>query len=258
MEVDLLAVISGDDFIVNENITVHQPSLREIKEFGEKRFFNMIYTICAIPSDVKSQLWDNGIDYMEISDFELFILYTRNMTSEDTKLILGDLDLSAMEIELELGEDEKKIFKLNKVVLNEETQEKEIEFSIDEDTYMKMIKFIRSMCNIVPKVEKAANKFTKRILINESRRNLELNKNKPFSSVLHSLIISLVNTEEFPYDYKSIMDITLYQIMKSSYQIQTKKQSCALLQGSMSGFVDTSKLDKNLMNWMYDGEKTKK
>ena len=39
---------------------------------------------------------------------------------------------------------------------------------------------------------------------------------------------------------------------------QTKKQSCALLQGSMSGFVDTSKLDKNLMNWMYDGEKTKK
>ena len=180
------------------------------------------------------------------------------MTSEDTKLILGDLDLSAMEIELELGEDEEKIFKLNKVVLNEETQEKEIEFSIDEDTYMKMIKFIRSMCNIVPKVEKAANKFTKRILINESRRNLELNKNKPFSSVLHSLIISLVNTEEFPYDYKSIMDITLYQIMKSSYQIQTKKQSCALLQGSMSGFVDTSKLDKNLMNWMYDGEKTKK
>ena len=115
MEVDLLAVISGDDFVVNENITIHQPSLREIKEFGEKRFFNMIYTICAIPSDVKSQLWDNGIDYMEISDFELFILYTRNMTSEDTKLILGDLDLSAMEIELELGEDENKIFKLNKV-----------------------------------------------------------------------------------------------------------------------------------------------
>ena len=60
MEVDLLGVISGDDFVVNENITVHQPSLREIKEFGEKRFFNMIYTICAIPSDVKSQLWDNG------------------------------------------------------------------------------------------------------------------------------------------------------------------------------------------------------
>ena len=31
MEVDLLAVISSDDFVVNENITVHQPSLREIK-----------------------------------------------------------------------------------------------------------------------------------------------------------------------------------------------------------------------------------
>ena len=40
-------------------------------------------------------------------------------------------------------------------------------------------------------------------------------------------------------------------------QVQTKKQSCALLQGSMSGFMDTSKIDKKLLNWMYEEPKQK-
>lgn len=258
MSLDLLKVLSGDDYVVNEYITIHQPTLREIKEFGEQSFFNMIYTLCAIPSDVKSQLDDIGIDYMEISDFELFILYTRNMKQENTKLLLGDVDLSEMEINVTIDENENKSFALiHKVKSNEETDEDIIDYYIDEQIYMNMISFIRGMANIIPKVEKAANKFTKKILINESRQKSKENANKPFSSVLHSLIISLVNTEEFPYNYKDVLDITLYQIMKSSVQIQTKKQSCALLQGSMSGFMDTSKIDKKLLNWMYEEPKQK-
>lgn len=262
MSVDLLKVLSGDDCFINENIKIHQPTLREIMDFGEQQFFNMLYTICAIPSDVKSQLYDMGIDYMEISDFELFILYTRDMHNEKTKLILGDIDLSEMKINVDIDENENKLYRLIHIKdssdENSEDEDCEIDYYIDEEIYTEMINFIRSMANIVPKVEKAANKFTKDILIRESRQKALQNANKKFTSVLHSLIISLVNTEEFPYDYNSVLDITLYQLMKSSVQIQTKKQSCALLQGSMSGFVDASKIDKKLMNWMYEEIKDKK
>ena len=262
MEIDFLKILSGDDCIFDENICVHQPTIREIMEFGEQKFFNMLYTICAIPSDVKAQLDDIGIDYMEISDFELFILYTRDMKNENTSLILGDIDLSQMEITVEIDEDENKLYRLvhkSKVETDDdESDEYYVDYYIDEEMYTNMINFIRGMANIVPKIEKAANKFTKNILIRESRQKALANANKKFKSVLHPLIISLVNTEEFSYNYENVFDITLYQLMKSSVQIQTKKQSCALLQGSMSGFVDTSKIDKSLMDWMYREDKNKK
>ena len=83
-------------------------------------------------------------------------------------------------------------------------------------------------------------------------------KNDKYESMFHNGIISLVNTEEFPYTYETVFNLTMYQFTKSLMQINGKKQACAMLQGSMSGFVDTSKIPSSSFQWMYSDEKYNK
>ena len=51
-----LRVYFGDDYVVNDYITMHQPKIGEIVKYGEKQYYSMVQTLSAIPSDMKSQL----------------------------------------------------------------------------------------------------------------------------------------------------------------------------------------------------------
>ena len=239
-ELDPLQLYFGDDYYVNENIILHQPTIGEIVEYGEKEYFSMIHTLTAIPSDMKSQLWDTGIDYMEIKDFHLFILLTRNLTPKQTSLILGDLDLSAM-----------------KECLNKETEEIvllnfETGVVIDELIYMRIVNFLRVLHNITPKVERAYNPMTKKMLIEESREQIKLNEDKPYKSNLLPLISAMVNSEGFKYKTSELKEIGIVQFMDSVRRIPMITQSRALLQGCYSGMIDTKNIKKSELNWLRD------
>ena len=51
----------GDDFVINDWLTLHHPTIGDIVDQGEGDYFATVYTLSAIPSDMKSQLWDLGI-----------------------------------------------------------------------------------------------------------------------------------------------------------------------------------------------------
>ena len=90
----------GDPLVINDLIQVRQPTLGEIADFGEEHYFQMLSAICGSPSDFMVALDDMGIRYEEITDFQLFLMLTRNLTPDDTRILLGDLDLSAYEPQL--------------------------------------------------------------------------------------------------------------------------------------------------------------
>lgn len=238
---DQLKVLRGKDIEIDQFITLKQPRLSDIVDFGEQRFFSTFYTLCSIPSDMKSALWDANLDFMKVTDWQLFLMLSRNFGKEDTSLIFGDIDFAAMSM--------MKVPETGEVVLTNGTQ------YITEASYSTFIPYVREMVGYVMKREKAGNKFTKMILIEEDRQKRELNANKPYESSLFPIIVSLVNTEEFSYKYEDVFDITLYQLMKSYMQIQNKKSAMALYQGSMSGFVDTSKINRKDFSWVYDESK---
>ena len=98
LHIDELKMYFREPLQLNDKIILYQPSIGDIVSFGEKEYYSMVHTLSCIPSDMKSQLEDMGIDYMEISDFELFIMLTRGLKKEDTILLLGDLDLSKFAI----------------------------------------------------------------------------------------------------------------------------------------------------------------
>ena len=93
LDVDELQMYFGEPFKINSKITIYQPSIGDVVSFGERQYYSMIHTLTCIPSDMKSQLDDMGVNYMEISDFELFVMLSRGLTRDMTRLVLGDLDV---------------------------------------------------------------------------------------------------------------------------------------------------------------------
>ena len=57
IEVDKLKLYFGDDIIINNKIALSQPTIGQIVEFGEKRFYSVLSALTCIPSDMKSELW---------------------------------------------------------------------------------------------------------------------------------------------------------------------------------------------------------
>lgn len=237
-EYDELKMYFGEPYHVNDKITIYMPSIEEIVSYGEKEYYGMIHTLTCIPSDMKSQLDDIGINYMEISDFELFMLLTNGMNKDRTSIILGDLDFTKFQQCLNTQN--------NEVVLYDE----EDDIIIDRLLYAKIVGYIRKVHNIKPKVEKAMNETTRKILIKLDREKIKKNKNEPYKSQLLPLISAMMRYPGFKYNRNELKQCNLYEFMDAVYGAQIYISSTALLQGSYSGMIDTSKIDSKNFNWM--------
>ena len=245
--IDKLLLLSGRPIAICEGLTLFQPTLGEIRDYGEEKFYNTFWTFCSAPWDMPSALDDAGINFMKITEWELFNSTVTGLSVEKTKLIFGDLDFSK--------------FQLMKRTLEDGTEDIVLyngELIIDEALYKQFIQYVKAMIGFEHTGKKAGNETTRRVLIELDRKDRRRKANKTYESVLFNGIISLVNTEEFKYNYQTIFDITLFQFTKSLMQIQGKKAACALLQGSMSGFCDTSKIPQKDFQWTYSEDKYNK
>lgn len=243
IEIDKLALLLNSEIVVNDFITIRQPSIGDILEYGEKQYFNMIQTLCCIPSDMKSKLWDSGKDWNKISDFELFVTHLYQSCSlEQTQIILGNLDL--------------KKFCSNTINVNGtdililfNSEKKQI---ITETDYLIMVEYIRAMHGLIPKREKAKDKFTKNILIEEDRKKNELNETKPFNSRLYPLISAMLLYPGFKYKRNELKDCGIYEFMDAVKRSQMFVSSNALIHGMCGGMIDGSKINKKDYDWMRD------
>ncbi len=247
--IDKLLLYLGEDLIINDKIKVHQPSVLDIACFGERKYFNTIYTMCSIPSNFKSELWDLGYNYGKVKDFECFILLTRSISVEDTKLLFGDtLSLKDMIPAVNPQNDELILVDYQNDII------------IDEYIYTQIIEYVREMHNIHPKRERAANKETLDILIKEDRMKKSAKKDdSDEESILLPLISSMINCPGFKYDIQSLKNLGIYPFMDSVQRIQAINTATSITNGMYSGMVDLSKnpnLTKQL-NWLRDLSKDK-
>lgn len=237
LDVDDLKLYIGDDYIINDNIKVLQPTIRQIAEFGEKDFFSVVHTVTAIPSDMKSQLWDMGLDWTEVDDFELFVMLVQTLTPERTELLFGDIDLSKLRpYKHPHIEDE--------IIL----VDKQAGIVVDKMIYLRIVSYLRKAFNITPKVERAANKMTKKVLIEEDRLKLKLNKDKPFKSFLLPLISSVKVKQGYTKEY--VLNMGYVELMDEVARLQVIHNADHLLSGVYAGTIDMKKVDKAELNWM--------
>lgn len=235
LEVDELSLYFGDPYVVNDYITITIPKIGEVVKYGERQYYSMVQTITAIPSEMKASLWDAGIDWTQITDFQLFMMLAPTLPKDKTYILFGDLDFQAM-----------KPFenKFNETIVLRNPDTGAV---IDELAYGKITSYLCSAHNLTKKVEKAANEFTKKFMIDEDRQKLQHNAKQPYKSFLRPLISAVKCRQGYTLDY--VKNMGLFEFFDDLNRLQVIVNADALLQGSYSGMVDTSKIQKSAFDW---------
>lgn len=235
LEVDELSLYFGDPYVVNDYVTITLPKIGELVKFGERQYYSMVQTITAIPSEMKSQLWDMGLDWTQMTDFQLFMMLAPTLPQDKTSILFGDLNFEAMRVYK--NPENETVF-----LGNLETGAK-----IDELAFGKIHSYLCSAHNLTKKVEKAANEFTKKFMIEEDRQKIQYSQKQPYKSFLRPLISAVKCRMGYTLDY--VKNMGLYEFMDDLSRLQIIVHSDALLQGSYSGMVDTKKIPKKEFDW---------
>ena len=235
IEVSELELYFGDDYVINEKIKIHQPVVGEIVTC-EREYFSMVHTLSAISSDMKSQLFDMGLDWCEVGDFELFMMLAPTLSKDRTQLLFGDLDFSKL-----------KPFRSTQngnIVL----ADRESGFLIDEMIYLRIVNYLRKLHHITPKVEKTKSKTVKKWLIEEDRNKIKAAQNKPFKSYLLPIISSIKVKQGYTKDY--VRNMGFYELMDEVERLNVINNADHLLHGMYSGMINTKNIKKEELNWM--------
>lgn len=241
LEVDELALYFGDPYKINDYITITLPRIGELVKYGERQYFSIVQTLTAIPSEMKSQLWDMGLDWTQLKDFQLFMMLAPTLSKEQTSIIFGDLDFTTMRPFENRQND-------TVVLANPETG-----VIIDELAYGKIHSYLCSAHNLTKKVEKAANEYTKKFMIEEDRQKIEYSKKQPYKSTLKNLISAVKCRQGYTLDY--VRNMGIVEFFDDVSRLQIIVQSDALLQGSYSGMVDTKKIPQKNFDWFREVSK---
>lgn len=237
---DELQIYRGKDFFVKEGIQIHQPTLDEICDYGERQYWSMIYTLTSVGADMKFQLFDIGIDYTTISDFQLFYsLLCQSFTKEQTSILFGDLDFSKFRLYQKQDSED---------VIMYDAQNN---IDIDEYTYLVIADVLRKMHGLKRNDQLPANESTKQILIEDARDEYNRNKNKEYRSQLKNMVSAMINSEGFKYNHSEVWNMRINAFIDSVKRISKIKNADLLLQSGYSGFgVNLKEISTKQLDWL--------
>lgn len=241
-ENDELRIYRGQDFTVSDHIVIHQPTLDEICDYGERDYYSMIYQLTATPQSMKVQLWDMGIDYTTITPFELFysLLY-KLYPQEKTSILFGELDFTGFQVMQRT--DQESIF-LCQIIDDEPVM-------VDECTYNIIMDYLRQIHMLQKDEKMPANESTKKILIEDAREEYERNKNKEYHSQLKNMVSAMINSEGFKYNHSEVWNMKINAFMDSVKRISKIKNANLLLQSGYSGFgVNLKEVSNKQLDWL--------
>jgi len=220
------------------NLSIRIPTVGEILE-DEFTYYNIVSSLTASPFQYMVQLDDIGIDYTKITDYELFKINFLKYTNYNLSILFGSLDMSDFELRLNNQNN-------TSIIYSEKNN-----ISIDELTYYDLVNTIRKI-NLFEKVKsKPGNESARKYILEKERKKQKRNAKKKQEPFLEKLVIALVNTSEFPYDYDSCMNLSIYKFNQSLKQIQHKISFDKTMIGVYAGTIDISKMiNKDMLTWI--------
>ena len=221
--------------IPDTKFSVRIPTVREILE-DEFTYYDIISSLTASPFQYMVQLDDIGVDFTTVTDYQLFMMLFTVYVKSDLSIVFGDLDISDFMVKN----------KGNGFLYSPKNN-----IEINEKVYYDIVNTIRAI-NLLEKVKyKPGNESARKYLLEKERKNQKRNAKKKREPYLEKLVIALVNTSEFPYDYDSCMDLSIYRFNQSFKQIQHKIGFDNTMIGVYAGTVDVSKLNnKDTLSWI--------
>ena len=238
--IDQLKLFRGEGYKINDKILIRQPTLEEIVDFGEQRYFGLVRTICSTPADRKVEIWDKlHVFWEKIDEYDLFISLFQTLQKSEVSILFGDMDFTTFKLGTQTG--------LPDLVLKNKDQ-----VVIDRAIHKLMTDYLRQIHKLKKNVDTGFNDATRKIMIEDDRDEMALQMQKPFQSLLLPLISSLTNCPEFKYRWDDVWTLPIRVFMDSVERVQKHKSYNFVMQGIYSGCVDMKKLDKKELHWMGD------
>lgn len=223
---------------INDKIRVYVPTVGEIIDC-EDDYYSLVSILTAMPIDFMVQLDDLGIDFATINEYDLLLILFPELKSKDVSMVFGDLDLSGFELMVNQQN--------SNIVLRDEVND----ITIDRSVYSMISNTLRKIHNLERDRRKPANQEAKEYMIKRAREKMRRSKYKHRNSQLESLIISLVNTEQFKYDFERTRELSIYQFNASVQQIIKKTDYEHLMYGIYSGNISAKDIKSDELVWLY-------
>ena len=229
-------LLYADSYHINDHISIVVPKVGDIID-NEDAYYSVVTAVTATPYNFMVQLDDVGIDFTSINSFELFLMLFRGLQESDTHLVFGDLDLSKFKLSVNM--------KNETVVL----VDPESGIVIDRTVHDMISRVLREINNIERKDKYPGNEAAKKYMIERARvkQNRARSKKK---SQLEDLIVAMVNTKEYKYDFESTRDLTIYQFNRSVRQVVKKINYDNTMIGCYAGTVNIEKISQDELNWL--------
>ncbi len=224
-----------------KSITIYQPTIGKIVDIGEEKFFSSLNAFVTNTTSYRLPLWDMGIDWNEISDFDLFLILFKSVDDEVSQLLFK-INMSNFEYyTMSINDTESPIL-----------YSKKDRIIIDEDVYNHISQYLREMFQMKPEDKFTDDAIMKNWFIDKDRRQKERDEQKGINneSNLQAIISACVNHAGFKHSLKELEDVGVCEFYDSVQRLQIYESTTALMKGMYSGFVDGSKIKPDDYNFM--------
>lgn len=232
-----LNLLYKKEYAINDFIKVRIPTVGEILDC-EDEYYGMVSMLTAMPIDMMVQLSEIGIDFTEINEWDLFLLFFNTLKKRDTSLLFGDLDLS--EFKIAFNGKNKTTF-----IANKKTGVK-----IDRAIHGQIASTLRKIHHLEKNIRKPANGDAKDYMIRRAKEKMMRQKKRMTDSQLEGLIVALVNTEQFHYGFEGTRELSIYQFNESVRQVIKKIDYDNKMHGIYAGTVSAKDLSQDDLNWL--------
>jgi hypothetical protein len=222
---------------INDDIQIVIPTVGEIID-DEDAYYGLVSLLTAMPIDMMVPLSDAGVDFTKINDYELFLMLFPGVKTQDTHLVFGDLDLTKFELATNSKND-------TVVLWNQET-----DVVIDRSIHGQIASTLRKIHHLEKNLRKPANEESKKYMLQRARDKQRRHKNRTTESQLESLIVAMVNSEKYKYDFEGTRELSIYQFNESVRQIINLVDYQNRMIGVYTGNIDSKHLSQDDLNWL--------
>lgn len=248
-EFDRLQMYFGEPYHINlesasGEIVVLVPTIGDIIAIGEKKFYNTLNIFITNTTTYRLMLDEAGLDWNVVTDFELFCMLFSNIDKDVARLLFENIDFSKFELfskQMDSSDDKTVIL-----------YDKEDDIEINEEVYQHIAQYLRLVFNMQPDEKITDDPVLKEMYLHKDRRQLEIEKKKgeKADTSIMPLISACVNHPGFKYKLLELRHVNVCEFYDSVKRLQIYENTTALLKGSYSGMIDSSKIDKEQFNFM--------
>lgn len=233
------SIVMGEDLHVSDKLVVRNNTLGDVLHYGEEKYLSELNALILRPYDAAVMLDDAGIDYRNISDFQLFMMVAPSLLPDPT-IFLPGITLGEMKPGVNPDNGEPILYHPKTYLI------------IDRFIHEQIVSYLRAVHFLPMEVEhKVANEMARQFLLRNMRSKQKIRKrrHKAFEPQYPQLISSLVNNAGFKYDYDNVFHLKISQFWDAFYRLNKIQSYNNTMLGVYTGNIDAKKIDMKGLSW---------